>query len=98
MARLHIAYRSFDRDLALELKRELEKKNHLVTIDVAWTPQHRILPNALRMLKPGGRIVTLTGNGAVASVAYSAANPSWISDIEIDPKQPLAGLGGQQYI
>jgi len=34
MARLHIAYRNFDRELALELKRELEKKNHVVTIDV----------------------------------------------------------------
>jgi 23S rRNA (cytidine1920-2'-O)/16S rRNA (cytidine1409-2'-O)-methyltransferase len=31
----------------------------LVTIDVAWTPQHRILPNALKLLKPGGRIITL---------------------------------------
>lgn len=31
----------------------------LVTIDVAWTPQHQILPNAARQLKPGGRIVTL---------------------------------------
>jgi len=31
----------------------------LVTIDVAWTRQHRILPNATRMLEPGGRIVTL---------------------------------------
>jgi 23S rRNA (cytidine1920-2'-O)/16S rRNA (cytidine1409-2'-O)-methyltransferase len=31
----------------------------LVTVDVAWTPQHRILPNALKLLKPGGRVVTL---------------------------------------
>ncbi|UCD29408.1 MAG: TlyA family RNA methyltransferase [Planctomycetota bacterium] len=31
----------------------------LVTIDVAWTPQHHILPNALRLLKPDGRIITL---------------------------------------
>ncbi len=31
----------------------------LVTIDVAWTPQHRILPNAIKLLKPGGRIITL---------------------------------------
>lgn len=31
----------------------------LVTIDVGWTPQHRILPNAMRMLRPGGHIVTL---------------------------------------
>jgi 23S rRNA (cytidine1920-2'-O)/16S rRNA (cytidine1409-2'-O)-methyltransferase len=31
----------------------------LVTIDVAWTPQHRILPNAVKLLKPGGRIISL---------------------------------------
>lgn len=31
----------------------------LVTIDVAWTPQDKILPNAARQLRPGGRIVTL---------------------------------------
>lgn len=31
----------------------------LVTIDVAWTRQHHVLPAALRVLKPGGRIVTL---------------------------------------
>lgn len=34
MARLHIAYRSFDRDLALDLKENLEKRGHMVTIDV----------------------------------------------------------------
>ena len=26
---------------------------------MAWTPQHRILPNAARLLKPGGRIISL---------------------------------------
>jgi 23S rRNA (cytidine1920-2'-O)/16S rRNA (cytidine1409-2'-O)-methyltransferase len=31
----------------------------LVTIDVAWTPQRRIVPAALRWLKPGGRVVSL---------------------------------------
>ncbi|GMU20104.1 MAG: hypothetical protein AMXMBFR13_02040 [Phycisphaerae bacterium] len=31
----------------------------LVTIDVGWTPQHRILPNALKLLKPDGRVITL---------------------------------------
>lgn len=32
----------------------------LVTIDVGWTPQHRILPNAIRLLKqPAGQIITL---------------------------------------
>ena len=31
----------------------------LVTIDVAWTRQHNILPAAIRLLKPTGRIITL---------------------------------------
>ncbi len=34
MARIHLAYRSFDRDLALDLKKELEKRKHQVSIDV----------------------------------------------------------------
>jgi hypothetical protein len=36
MAFIHIAYRSHDRALALELKDELEKKQHKVTIDVRF--------------------------------------------------------------
>ncbi len=31
----------------------------LVTIDAGWTRQHHLLPNAVRLLKPDGRIVTL---------------------------------------
>ena len=31
----------------------------LVAIDVAWTPQERIVPAALRWLKPSGQIVSL---------------------------------------
>jgi 23S rRNA (cytidine1920-2'-O)/16S rRNA (cytidine1409-2'-O)-methyltransferase len=31
----------------------------LVTIDVAWTPQRHILPNAVKLLKPQGSIITL---------------------------------------
>ena len=31
----------------------------LVTIDVAWTPQERIVPAAMKWLKEGGRIVSL---------------------------------------
>ena len=31
----------------------------LVTIDVGWTRQHHVLPNAARMLKSAGRIITL---------------------------------------
>ena len=36
MAFIHIAYRSHDRELALKLKDELEKKQHVVTIDVRF--------------------------------------------------------------
>jgi 23S rRNA (cytidine1920-2'-O)/16S rRNA (cytidine1409-2'-O)-methyltransferase len=38
---------------------DLPEQVDLVTIDVAWTPQHRILPAAARGLKPDGRIITL---------------------------------------
>ncbi len=31
----------------------------LIAIDVGWTPQHRILPNAMKLLAPDGAIVTL---------------------------------------
>jgi 23S rRNA (cytidine1920-2'-O)/16S rRNA (cytidine1409-2'-O)-methyltransferase len=31
----------------------------LVTVDVGWTPQSRILPGASRLLAPAGRVVTL---------------------------------------
>lgn len=37
----------------------LPERADLVTIDVAWTPQHLILPGAARQLRPGGCIVTL---------------------------------------
>jgi 23S rRNA (cytidine1920-2'-O)/16S rRNA (cytidine1409-2'-O)-methyltransferase len=37
----------------------LPEQVDLVTVDVGWTPQRLILPNAVKMLKPGGRIVTL---------------------------------------
>jgi 23S rRNA (cytidine1920-2'-O)/16S rRNA (cytidine1409-2'-O)-methyltransferase len=31
----------------------------LVAVDVGWTPQHAVIPAALRWLRPGGRIVSL---------------------------------------
>ena len=31
----------------------------LVTVDVGWTPQEKILPNAARLIQAGGRVVTL---------------------------------------
>jgi 23S rRNA (cytidine1920-2'-O)/16S rRNA (cytidine1409-2'-O)-methyltransferase len=38
---------------------ELPEPVDLVTIDVGWTPQRRILPRALSLLKEGGRVVAL---------------------------------------
>ncbi len=35
------------------------RRVELVTIDVAWTPQERIVPAAAEWLAPGGRIVSL---------------------------------------
>jgi len=37
----------------------LDEPMDLVTIDVGWTRQRHILPAARRLLKPGGRIITL---------------------------------------
>jgi len=38
---------------------QLPEPVDLVTVDVGWTRQHLILPQARTLLKPGGRIVTL---------------------------------------
>jgi 23S rRNA (cytidine1920-2'-O)/16S rRNA (cytidine1409-2'-O)-methyltransferase len=38
---------------------ELAERVDLVTIDVGWTPQAKVLPNAAMMLKPDGRVLTL---------------------------------------
>jgi len=38
---------------------ELPEQVDLVTIDVGWTRQAKILPHAVTLLKPAGRIVTL---------------------------------------
>jgi len=38
---------------------ELERKVNIITIDVAWTRQRHILPNALAQLKSGGIILSL---------------------------------------
>jgi len=37
----------------------LPEKVDLVTVDVAWTRQCKILPNARKLLKPGAAVVTL---------------------------------------
>ena len=40
----------------------LPEKADLVTVDVGWTPQRLILPNAVKMLKAGGRIAIIDKN------------------------------------
>lgn len=38
---------------------QLPEPVDLITIDAGWTKQDKILPQALKLLKPGGRIITL---------------------------------------
>lgn len=38
---------------------ELAEQVALVTIDVAWTPQRLILPHAIKLVEPGGLILSL---------------------------------------
>ncbi len=38
---------------------ELAERVEVVTIDVGWTPQAKVLPSAARMLAPDGRVITL---------------------------------------
>jgi 23S rRNA (cytidine1920-2'-O)/16S rRNA (cytidine1409-2'-O)-methyltransferase len=38
---------------------ELPETVDFVSCDVGWTPQAKIVPRALRLLKPGGRLLSL---------------------------------------
>jgi 23S rRNA (cytidine1920-2'-O)/16S rRNA (cytidine1409-2'-O)-methyltransferase len=38
---------------------QLPEPVDLISIDAGWTKQDKILPHALKLLKPGGRIITL---------------------------------------
>ncbi len=38
---------------------ELPEKMDFISIDVGWTPQKKILPNAIKNLKPDGKIISL---------------------------------------
>lgn len=37
----------------------LAERVHLVTVDVGWTPQHLVIPRAIRLLDKGGFVVSL---------------------------------------
>lgn len=47
----------FERTNAMHVR--LPEPVDLVTIDVGWTPQSKILPNTAEMLRPGGQVVAL---------------------------------------
>src|ERR1051326_5516056 len=78
MARLHIAYRSFDRDKALELKKELERRSHVVTIDVdflvAGHDWRRLLDEAFAV---ADFLVVLLSRNAIDE--KGVINSHWIS-------------------
>lgn len=59
----------------------------LVTIDVGWTPQHRILPNAVRLLSSGGTIITLIK-------PHYEADKSLLKGGVLDPQAARATLHG----
>lgn len=48
----------------------LPEKVDLITIDVSWTHLEKILPNALRNLKPDGQIITLVKPHYEAETKY----------------------------
>jgi len=65
---------------------------NLVTIDVGWTPQAKILPNAATLLTPGGWVITLIKPhyeapkdileaGVLPDSAYDAVVPRTLSAI-----------------
>jgi len=49
--------RVLERTNALHVR--LPEPCDLVTIDVGWTPQRHVLPAAARLLRPGGRLISL---------------------------------------
>jgi len=57
----------------------------LVTIDVGWTPQHHILPNALKLLGEGGSIITLIK-------PHYEADRSQLKGGVLDPQMARANL------
>ena len=48
---------------------ELPEPVDLVTVDVGWTPQRLIVPHALRLLRPGGAVISLIKPHYEASAA-----------------------------
>lgn len=60
---LHWRLRNDPRVVVMErtnaLHARLPELVDLVTVDVAWTPQRRVLPHAVELLRPGGVVISL---------------------------------------
>lgn len=74
------------------IERQGEKVD-LVTIDVSWTKQKNILPGAFRILKPGGKIISLIK-------PHYEAGKGKLDEKELEPlmekvKAEIAGVGGK---
>lgn len=74
-----------ERTNAMHLR--LDEPVQLVTIDVAWTRQERILPTAGRLLAPGGQIITLI------KPAYELG-PAALRGGQLDDQRAIAVVAG----
>ena len=63
----------------------------LVTIDVGWTPQKLILPPAISLLKPGGKIISLIKPHYEARKPH--LNPVQSEQVALQVKNEICSLG-----
>lgn len=75
---------------------ELPRKVRLVTIDVAWTRQRRILPAAARLLDDGGTVVTLIKphyEAAPALLRDGVLPAEQVGEVAAEVAREVQGLG-----
>lgn len=92
----------------------LPKKCDFISIDVGWTPQKLIIPNAVKNLKPNGKIITLVKPHYEAKKNLSDSSDKEIQEVldkvkrEISPyvkviaktESPIKGLkaGNREFL
>ncbi len=70
----------------------------LVVVDVAWTPQQRVLPAAVKWLSPGGRIISLLKPHFELTKLqggkkpHAALSDQQADDVALQVQQQVAGL------
>jgi 23S rRNA (cytidine1920-2'-O)/16S rRNA (cytidine1409-2'-O)-methyltransferase len=75
---------------------ELPELMDLIVIDVAWTQQNKILPSAMRNLKPGGRIISLVKTHYEANsgmMKKGLVQPEFLAQIEAKVRADIENLG-----